>query len=235
VTNLFDEYGADNSSNVADRFWLVSYNTYTSNPSATLTLKYDATGALNDLGSINESDLQAEYWDGNTWSPYSPLLGTADPANDQVTNIPSVNFNAPWVLVNKNFPLPVDLLSFTADCGTIIWKTASESNCDYYQILYSNDGRDYRVIGTIAGSGNSNIQKQYSFDSGIREGFFKLRQVDYNGNFQDYGPVAGACRTETSRFAIFPNPYNDYINILCSEPCKLEIWDSHGKWVRITS
>ena len=234
VTNMWDVTGVDNSANAVDRFWLVNYNGYTANPTATLSLKYDAIGT-NDLNGLTETDLQAEYWNGLTWAPYSPLLGVVDPANDLVNTITGVNFNAPWVLSNMNHPLPVDLTSLGFTCGTLEWTTASETNCDYYLIYSSQNGTDWNLIGQVNGAGNSNQSIHYSFPTELSGVYFKLVQVDLNGAETAYGPVWGNCNNENLNnvsIEVYPNPFNEVIYIVCPENCELKMYDAVGKLVR---
>lgn len=235
VTNMWDVNGVDNSANAVDRFWLVLYNGYTTMPSSTLTLKYDAIGGTNDLNSIPEADLQAEFWNGATWAPWTPLLGTADPGNDQVHTITGVNFNAPWVLSNRNNPLPVELLNFSFECGKLSWVTASETNCDYYEIYSSPDATDWVLTGRVEGSGNSLQTLNYSFSTELDQVYFKLVQVDFDGSSTAYGPVFGNCsngeQTDTD-IRVYPNPFTEVIYIICPVDCRLDIYDARGRLIR---
>lgn len=86
--------------------------------------------------------------------------------------------------------LPVELISFAGwnegKNNLLNWTTASEINCDYFNIEQSIDGDQFKTIGTIKGAGNSVQTISYSFvDSNPVYGinYYRLRQVDYDGGF----------------------------------------------------
>jgi len=88
--------------------------------------------------------------------------------------------------------LPVEMKELIADCDEdelkLNWITESESNNDYFEIEYSMDGYNFEAIDYVQGSGNS--QSEISYEYLVEErihlfGYFRLRQVDFNGAF-DY-------------------------------------------------
>ncbi|HSI89512.1 MAG TPA: T9SS type A sorting domain-containing protein [Adhaeribacter sp.] len=86
-------------------------------------------------------------------------------------------------------PLPVELISFTGraanDGINLNWRTATEKNNDRFEIERSQDGRNFEIIGTVRGNGNSNSAINYSFtDKNARAGinYYRLNQVDFNGD-----------------------------------------------------
>lgn len=114
-------------------------------------------------------------------------------------------------------PLPVSLLSFSADCEDnkiqLNWSTASELNNDYFAIEKSADGIYYEKIATVKGAGNSNSIIQYvAYDEspnaatlkGFEPTYYRLKQVDYNGKTTYYGPVSAKCDEH--------NVFNAYVN-----------------------
>lgn len=94
--------------------------------------------------------------------------------------------------------LPVEMLSFevnTDQNNNVIlnWSTATETNSDYFQVERSTNGIDWIVIGSETAAGNSNEIIEYSFvdynaDNGIS--YYRLKQVDFDGAFEYYGPMA---------------------------------------------
>ncbi len=93
--------------------------------------------------------------------------------------------------------------------GLISWSTASEINNDYFEILRSTDGKIYHTIGEIDGSGNSAVENHYTFtDKRVNQGnnFYKIRQVDYDGN-SSYSPTRSIrLQSNEESFTISPNP-----------------------------
>ena len=85
-------------------------------------------------------------------------------------------------------PLPIELVFFTAqhiDEGVRLeWLTATEVNNDYFEIEKSKDTKDWEIIGTTKGAGNSSSPLMYSFvDNQPGDGYvyYKLNQYDYDG------------------------------------------------------
>lgn len=208
VTNM-DFNGVDNSNNVVDRFWIINYSNYSTIPISQFTMTYDAS---NDLNGIAENDLQAQYWDGISWT--LPTIGISDPLNDNVNSILNINKNAPWVLVNKLSPLPIELYSFIANCDNnninIKWSTMSETNNDYFVLWKSYDGVDFEIIGQIDGAGNSNsyLEYEFSYQDIIENIYYKLQQIDYDGN-NTYSDVISVNCEQNIGYAIVPNPSID--------------------------
>jgi hypothetical protein len=94
-------------------------------------------------------------------------------------------------------PLPIELLSFSAkaegESVLVRWETATETNNDFFTIERSNDVKNWVVIGYVDGAGNSNRPLSYRFtDNQPLEGisYYRLRQTDYDGKYEYFGPVA---------------------------------------------
>lgn len=94
--------------------------------------------------------------------------------------------------------LPVALTSFTAtNQGSgvkLTWHTASEQNNAHFEVERSADGVTFSKIGTIVGAGTSNTENKYILtDASPLAGtsYYRLKQVDLNGNFAYVGDVIG--------------------------------------------
>jgi hypothetical protein len=104
-----------------------------------------------------------------------------------------------------NITLPVDLISFEAeregDNIKLNWATASEENNNYFEIQKSYDGIVFTPIGYAEGAGNSNTILDYSYtDTDISKVFYRLKQIDFNGEFEysDVVAVRGSKREAMS-------------------------------------
>jgi len=107
----------------------------------------------------------------------------------------------------KGFVNPIELLSFSGtyleeEHGILLeWSTASELNNHYFEIQKSLDQQSFRVVGEVAGAGNSQELLKYSFfDAEFYPGvvYYRLKQVDFGG-YYSYSPVLaieGPLRTE---------------------------------------
>jgi hypothetical protein len=137
--------------------------------------------------------------------------------------------------IEGNNPLPVELKSFdakqTEEGITIIWVTATEENNHFFEIQRSTDAMTFENIITISGAGNSNQELTYTFtDKNPLEGiaYYRLKQVDYNGMFEIFDPVAvnyssnGLLTTEPE-INLYPNPYT-YGELTL----ELENWNSNS-------
>jgi len=88
-------------------------------------------------------------------------------------------------------PLPVELSKFSGNCNgkeiNLNWTTESEINNDYFEIQYSKDGSDFEKTSEINGIGNSNNKNDYTYIFNNRQftnGYFRLKQVDFDGEFK---------------------------------------------------
>ncbi len=219
VTNVngFDD-GLDNSENVVDRFWRISVLGYSTNPTADITFKYDDA----ELDIIAEDDLQAQRWDGSIWT--YPPVGSVNTGANTVT-VSGVQTFSPWALVNKNDPLPIELLNFNANCNNnqvaLSWSTASETNNYYFTVEKSLDGIYFEEIAQINGAGNSSTIQHYMFiDNELPPAtatatiYYRLKQTDYNGIFSYYDIVAVNCYNSDDNLFIYTSPESE--NILIS-------------------
>lgn len=84
--------------------------------------------------------------------------------------------------------LPIELIHFQGkDMKEFIfleWKTTSEKNNDFFNILRSYDGIQFENIAKIDGAGNSStvhyyVYKDYDAKTGMN--YYKLKQTDYDG------------------------------------------------------
>lgn len=96
-------------------------------------------------------------------------------------------------------PLPVKLISFTAvqlDNASVQldWKTASEINNDHFLVQRSFDGSLWENLESIPGFGTTSQEHSYQYiDKNLdrisaTKLFYRLRQVDYNGDFE-FSPI----------------------------------------------
>lgn len=130
----------------------------------------------------------------------------------------TVNYIAAWGAASCVTALPIELLSFSGVCEEdmvkLLWQTASETNNDYFTIERSShfDGKSWDEVGTVEGSGNSAIVRSYEFidnilplltDEESRVRYYRLKQTDYDGKYEYFGPVSTNCGGENG-IAIYP-------------------------------
>lgn len=122
-------------------------------------------------------------------------------------------------------PLPVELISFTGkavkSAVNLRWVTATEVNNYGFEIQRmtaagkgQTESLQWENLGFVAGSGNSNSEKSYSFtDRNINAGmkyFYRLKQIDSDGSF-DYSDVIEVLTGLPDKYELsqnYPNPFN---------------------------
>jgi hypothetical protein len=98
-------------------------------------------------------------------------------------------------LIDVNSPPPsAEVLNFSFECGFIKWSTASETNNSHFLLMFSRDGKSWNILGQIYGAGNSNAMNNYKYPTDLKDVYFKLYQMDFDGKSKEYGPVFGSCK-----------------------------------------
>ena len=141
--------------------------------------------------------------------------------------------------------LPVELVEFRAQkilsSNRLIWKTLSEINNDYFEILRSSDGFNFKSIGKVSGNGNSNKKIKYEFNDNrptIGFNYYKLKQVDLDGRFEFSYVIK--LENKSNKIKIYPTNIinNIIIEIEDAESAKLTVMNSMGsvyKAISLTS
>ena len=253
--------GANGSYYVVDRYWILRKEGWSPNPGATLSFKYQ-DNEIASPNTISEANLSAQLWGQDPYAPpgtyswvpdafdifqgFSTALGTADPANNRVTNVvPPAGYQGgfyTWILVDKAHPLPVTLLYFKVYCvGKYValkWETASEINCDYYLVERSSDGIYWEPVAYIQGAGNSNEISTYSwvdnFDSKGKALYYRLTQFDYDGEYEVLGTQSILCNAADDDHWITINTdifNNILINFTATEgePYEIKVFNLLGE------
>lgn len=106
-------------------------------------------------------------------------------------------------------PMPVSLIDFSSGCQQekprLDWYTASEINNDYFTLERSDNGEDFYVVAEIAGAGNSNEIRRYSWtDETAAESnpYYRLSQTDLDGTVEVLGTLRARCAEEEAALNI---------------------------------
>jgi len=218
-------------------YWDINRDNGTSSPDITLFWKpLDGLGIPIDHGidPAYINDIVAANWENcpatgtNKWVSHVGPPDASSTATDgfiTVTGFPAYDL-VTLGTIRYNNPLPVELLEYKASCAThgvtLQWNTASETNNAYFNIERSTDAANWTVIAQIDGAGNSNQITNYLYtDENVSNTttYYRLKQTDFDGNFQYFTPVSVNCGTENEEMniAIYPNPFKEVVNLDVSQ------------------
>ncbi|MFN0188523.1 MAG: FlgD immunoglobulin-like domain containing protein, partial [Bacteroidia bacterium] len=141
--------------------------------------------------------------------------------------------------------LPVSLLAFLAEAKTntieCLWTTANEVNNRGFEVQRATNPDVFTTIGWVDGNGTVNVMKNYKFvDDDVQPNqvyYYRLRQVDYDGQFTITKVIAAIIRDNGAVIVeAFPNPYKEATTIryMITRPAMvtIEIMDVTGKMVK---
>lgn len=116
-------------------------------------------------------------------------------------------------------PLPITLGIFQGEFISqnsieVKWETYAEINNDFFTLLYSVDGYDYKVAKIVLGAGNSNKKLLYKAllnDLTNETIYLKLKQTDFDGKYKEFNPITVRNTSYTreavsEELTLYPNP-----------------------------
>nr|MBA3705031.1 T9SS type A sorting domain-containing protein [Bacteroidota bacterium] len=208
-----------NSTHTVSQSGLVTAGTFSMKISGT---GYGTIGDVDDLRIIRSAGTIAPGADGVHAGT------TLDPQVNR-TGLSAANLNNTFTLGTVNStrtPLPIELLSFTADpvnnsYTRVKWTTATETNNDFFTVEKSRDGINFENIGIVDGGGNTISVLNYSLiDDSPYKGvsYYRLKQTDFDGKFSYSHLIAVEFgnNIDNFRFNLYPNPINIGENIIFS-------------------
>ncbi|MFN6015725.1 MAG: proprotein convertase P-domain-containing protein, partial [Flavobacteriales bacterium] len=198
-------------------------NWITANPACGYSYKYTSL----------QQAINGFYWFKNSGSAYSAPdydgIHLQQGGNGTTPNginysllagITSFSGGSGAIILSPISALPVELISFTANCNetgdkvNVNWTTASEHNSMLFAVEHSENGTNWDEIGVLDAAGNSVELIDYVFvhESANRAtNYYRIVQVDQDGVSKIYGPVSANCFGEASAVTSYPNPStNDF-------------------------
>jgi hypothetical protein len=195
--------------------------------------------ATQEIGSIN--GYKVNHPDGTSWSFAAGTSNTpVGTAYKTLTHSGYTGTFSPFAISESSFPLPVTLINLSASCASskveLSWQTASEWHSDYFQVEYSLDGTEWLALEKVPAAGNSTSLQQYTYSdltpSRLMR-YYRLKQVDLNGQYEIYGPIASECIVDGMDFTIYPNPSSTSATIELlntkKETAEIKLLDISGK------
>jgi hypothetical protein len=145
-------------------------------------------------------------------------------------NNTSVKLPAALAVILRNFNVTKNgCLAF------IDFSTSVETNLASFDIEFSYDGAVYTKAATMIANGNSNSEKNYSYQYPMQPGtnyFFRLKMTDRDGTFT-YSGIRSLkdCSNDKSKILITPNPSKDRVIIsgLPAGKNTLKLYDINGQ------
>ncbi len=210
------------------------------------TATVDVTLHWNENSGVQEpSNLVVSHWDGSEWEDFGNDLTTGVVNSGSIT-VNNVNSFSPFSLgsTDNTNSLPVDLLKFESNESNgiveLTWVTTSEINNDFFEILKSTNGKNWRTLGKVHGHGTTTETNYYSYlDENFQSSvaYYKLKQVDFDGTV-DFSRIVNVSRkfANYSELLIYPNPVEDNFIIKSEdEITNFKIINSHGQVLMLGS
>jgi hypothetical protein len=186
------------------------------------------------------SDLVVARWNGTEWQNHGQLTTTGNTAAGSVSSFDLISNFSPFALASTSIlnPLPVEWLSFDATAINnkevlLEWRTATETNNDYFAIEHSYNGGDFIEIGRINGAGNTSNLSYYDWthvNASSGNNYYRIRQVDFNGEFEYSSVKHVQLQGETQNIQAFVTQNKLQINLsIESSQCNVRIYDLTGR------
>ena len=113
------------------------------------------------------------------------------------------------------------------------WQTASEVNVSHFNILKSENGKDFKVIGTIKAQ-NKSLNDYTFLDKNVSEGvnYYKIVSIDFDGKMSFSEVKQLNVNHSSLNVTVFPNPAKDVVNISCVGMKEVNIINQLGQTVK---
>ncbi len=225
-------------------YWQLDETSGTANASMTLYWENAATSGINNCANLKIGRWNGSSWNNVTSSTTGTCTGTGSGTVASTAVVASASFNRPFTFGSTSAgnidPLPVSWLDFTATGidnkkVNVNWSTATEINNEGFTIERSADGKNFTALAFIAGAGNSNSIRDYSFIdehplSGIS--YYRIMQTDVNKNYTFSNTESVVMNALDLTFNVFPNPSSGELylsNILSGEEIQINLYDMSGR------
>lgn len=181
----------------------------------------------------------------SSWVPLYPALPGLEPriqgAGGTHGYTAVVGFDGEFYITSMGSPLPVELLSFTAQrvderTVALAWTTATERDNAGFEVWRMIEGEEaFTEVGWVDGVGNSQQISHYAFDDdngSDRTSYYRIVQVDFDGAAaaSEVVPVQGVVKQAS--WSMFPNPARDRFSIQgLPEVVEVRLMDGAGRQV----
>jgi hypothetical protein len=237
---LTDQYNWQLDNIATDGYWEISTGMVGGNYNLTLRPKgFSTIGNTFDVCRIIKSPNAHTTWtlDG----VHGTTTGTQADFTISRTGMSGFSYFA--IAYPTEAPLPIELISFQANCiestgVSVTWSTASEQNSSYFKVEKSRDGMNWFVLAEVDGAGNSTSILNYEIiDSEISNDvtYYRLKQFDFDGESETFNIASVDCMSEDifHLLNVYPNPsINEFViaynNPTNEEKLVLKMYDLKG-------
>jgi len=241
ISNLTSDYNDlyfSGTGGVIGYYNITNYATKSAFATATSTNAHSQS--KDALFATPEGDLASDYYPTQTNMASLPIASVTYDYDDFPRSTEVCTIGAFELSYDSNV-LPVELLSFEADCMDksieITWQTASEINSDYFKLERSIDLVEFETVEEISAAGNSNSLIEYSVYDNLKYNvpiYYRLKEFDIDGKYVQYKPIVLNCNSEKNiKFTVNPNPFSDKftISILSTKGdiAKIKLYDLDGR------
>jgi hypothetical protein len=212
-----------------------------------VTLSWNNT-AVPNCPVLLPSDLLVAGWNSGVpqWQSRGNGSTTGTPSAGTITSSAAVSVFGPFTLASAGGlnPLPIELLSFTAepngDVVDLNWATATELNNERFIVERSADANTFEEVLETPGAGNSGSTRSYSSvddEPLVGLSYYRLKQMDFDGTstYSDVVAVYYSPSLTESEVVLYPNPSAGELNVRLIggsvEAMNVEVFDATGRLV----
>jgi hypothetical protein len=143
---------------------------------------------------------------------------------------------SPFAIGDGMTPLPVDIVSFTAEGKVntvkLSWITESKINHSHFVVMRSKDGKEWEEIGVIANNTNTQGLNQYELTDTkpYSDNYYQLKVIDNEGNSELSDIRFVQLSIAKPLFVLSPNPTSGVVKIQTeSQDADYSVYDISGK------
>ena len=210
-------YGPAHATNLEiNRTWDI--NSEDSGYNTTITIQWNAS---EEDASFNRADM---FISKNRSDGYWRIIAdniSAAGANPYTASASGVTSFSQIGGGSDGSPLPVSLVHFSGQVLEedvfIQWKTATESDNDYFVLERASSSREFEPIHKVEGAGDSDLLLEYDFvDKNPYTGYnyYRLKQVDFDGTHEYSTTILINNESLPESWSVYPNPFTDDLTFI---------------------
>jgi trimeric autotransporter adhesin len=190
------------------RYWTISCSNAANVSSVFVRLEYG-----NDDNVTDPTTIKIVKSSGSNWINLGGL-GSAS-GSGFINSTSSFNTFSDFVIASSTAPsvLPLKWITFTGRARDnnvqLNWKTASETNIDFYEVQRSTEPNQWKTIGKLTGKNAGSNEYEFMDADPFTTNFYRIREVDFNGK-ESYSAIIEVSSQVTTTFTVQPNPVTNH-------------------------